>query len=193
MKLGSYTFEWDPDDLTIPKKGKYCSYVLTYSSVAFFTFGLSIIGKIIDIPWDECPADQFERIQAIFEEDTTQTWYPELDDIIHYGSPFVNLPFEAGAVITGQTSGATATISNVFTKLDYIMLTGITGTFQADEVIKDDTPAPNQKSATITSLIDIPNYTVNIISWTGKYIKNLNTGIPYREDCNLRLLIMAQL
>lgn len=193
MKLGSYTFDWTPDQYTIPKQDKYSSYVLTYSSVDFFSWGLDIVGKIIELDWESLSTDQFNRIQVLLEDDETKTWDIESEDRIFYGSPSENTPFTAGKTVTGQTSGAIATISAVDTTRYNIALSSIVGTFQTGEVIKDNTLAPNQKSATITSLEIISNFTVNLISWTGTYFEQLNTGLTYRKDCKLRLLIMAEL
>ena len=39
MKLGTYTFDIDPDQFTVPRAQKYMSSQKTYSSVAFFSWG----------------------------------------------------------------------------------------------------------------------------------------------------------
>jgi len=76
MKLGGYTFEWDPDKWTIPKSTKSQAWVKTYTGVEFFSWGLSIAGKQIDLEWEWMSEAQFEVLTALYEQDVAFTWVP---------------------------------------------------------------------------------------------------------------------
>jgi hypothetical protein len=77
MVLGSYTFEWNPEQYTIPEKQRSYSVVPTYVTAAFFSWGVSRIGKEIVLEWDMMKEAQWDSIQTILEADTEVLWYPE--------------------------------------------------------------------------------------------------------------------
>ena len=77
MELDSYTFPWNPDRWTIPKEEKFYGKVLTYTSAAFFSFGISIIGKEILLEWDWMSIDQFGALNAIFLSNEGCVWDPK--------------------------------------------------------------------------------------------------------------------
>jgi hypothetical protein len=77
MELGTYVFDWNPDRWTIPKEEKFCGRVLTYSSVGFFSFGVSIIGKEILLEWDWMPVAQFNTLNVLFISDLGYPWDPK--------------------------------------------------------------------------------------------------------------------
>ncbi|MCJ7760978.1 hypothetical protein MUP59_07565 [Candidatus Bathyarchaeota archaeon] len=52
MSLNAYTFTWNPDRWTIPELDLSYAVVQTYESVAYFEWGLSIVGKEIILEWD---------------------------------------------------------------------------------------------------------------------------------------------
>lgn len=76
MRLGPYDFEWNPSQYTIPKKNKSYSIVETYSSVAFFSWGLTSIGQQISLEWNRMPEAQFDQLQQLLEDDEDSVWTP---------------------------------------------------------------------------------------------------------------------
>jgi hypothetical protein len=76
MRLGTYDFDWDPVQYTIPVEGKSFSVVQTYDSVAFFSWGTKIIGKEIVMEWDMVTESQFNSLQTILEADEEVEWSP---------------------------------------------------------------------------------------------------------------------
>lgn len=77
MELGTYEFDWNPDRWTIPKEEKFYGKVLTYSSVGYFSFGLSIIGKEILLEWDWMSVDQFNELNQLYISDIGYIWGPK--------------------------------------------------------------------------------------------------------------------
>ncbi len=74
--LGSYQFEWNPEKWTIPRKEKYYGKVLTYESVGFFSFGMSIVGKEIVLEWDWMSLEQWNELDTLFQADAGCVWLP---------------------------------------------------------------------------------------------------------------------
>lgn len=79
MSLGGYTFERNPSDMTVIKNGKIISSVLTYSSVAVFSWGTYIIGKTLDLRWKGMSLTQFNQLQALYEADVSVVFFPDID------------------------------------------------------------------------------------------------------------------
>lgn len=187
MKLGTYTFRWVPDKFTIPKADKINSFVITYSNVAYFTWGMSIIGKVITLEWKWMSAEQFLRLQDIADDDEQKVWYPELPYRIWYENA-VNHPFITGKTVTGLISSATGLISAVDTIENNLTLTNINGTFQTENF--EDNSAP-KKTGTITALEIVPNYNVQVFSPDGVYFEDMQANFVWRQDIKLKLLIMS--
>jgi hypothetical protein len=76
MILGSYEFEWFPDRWTMPKTDKFTSHVRTWSSVAFFSFGNTVIGKEILLEWDWMSEEMFAALDAVVQSDEQVIWVP---------------------------------------------------------------------------------------------------------------------
>ncbi len=190
MKLGGYTFDWNPDQFTLPHAEKSAGKVQTYSSVAYFSWGVSLLGKEISIEWDWMSVDQYERLRTLFEADTALTWDPEAK-IRLFHSVVTSGPFVAGKTLTGGTSGATGTVGEVVsdTPWNFLVLTGVTGIFVAGETVTDDSvPA---RSAVLTSVESLRTYDVEILSLEGKLFEEIGTNMPYRKDVRMRLLILG--
>jgi hypothetical protein len=188
MKLGTYTFEIDPDQFTIPRPQKYSASVKTYFSVAFFSWGMSIIGQEILLEWDLMRCDQFNMLDAIFQADVQAEWDSQITPKIFHG-PVANGPFVAGKTLTGNASGATATASKVLEAESYLEFAPIALNFQVGEVFHDDS-AP-QKSATITSIEKVPKYTVEVKTLDGKYVEPAGPQVAFRKEVKMILLIMG--
>ena len=189
MKLGGYTFDWNPDTFTLPQPEKSTGKVKTYSSVAFFSWGLSLLGKEISLEWDWMGVDQYERLRSLFEANAPVVWDPEGKERIFHGA-VTNGPFLPAKTLTGATSGATGTIGEVAsdTPWNFLVMTGVTGSFRAEETVTDNSvPA---KSASLTSVEAFGTYNVEVLSLDGKLFEEIGTNMPYRKDIRMRLLVL---
>ena len=190
MKLGEYTFDWNPDTFTLPQPEKSTGKVKTYSSVAFFSWGVSLLGKEISLEWDWMGVDQYERLRNLFEANAPVVWDPEGKVRLFHGT-VTNGPFLPAKILTGGTSGATGTIGEVAsdTPWNFLVMTGVTGSFQAEETVTDNSvPA---KSASLTSVEAFGTYNVEVLSLEGKLFTEIGTNMPYRKDIRMRLLVLG--
>lgn len=76
MTLGTYTLTHYPSDFTQPRPQRSNAHVQTMASVAHFSWGVSIVGKIIDVLWNYMPSEQFDELDAIFQGDAEVVWDP---------------------------------------------------------------------------------------------------------------------
>jgi lipase chaperone LimK len=79
MSLGGYTFEKNPSEMTVIKSGKIIASVLTYSSVAVFSWGTLIAGKTLDLRWKGMSLTMFEQLQTLYEADASVAFFPDID------------------------------------------------------------------------------------------------------------------
>lgn len=92
MSLGSYTFAVNPADLTgMFTKERDSAHVKTYASVAFFSWGVSIIGKVITLEWEYMPRTMFDSLQGLVEADDTLIFNPDLESSKTYNVEIVSL------------------------------------------------------------------------------------------------------
>jgi len=189
MKLGSYTFVWEPKNFTEPKADKIYSKVLTYSSVEFFSWGTDIVGKEISITGEWMKEVDFQNLQRLMDDDEQKTWDLEAPMRLYHDT-VVNAPWVAGKSITGA-GGAVGLISGVNIVDDFVIFSSVTGDFVNLEVIEDDS-AP-QKTSTVTGINIYPNFTVEVLEVNGDLHDGLTVNFPYRENVELKLLIMAVL
>ncbi len=78
MVLGSYTFEDNPTavgDLMTPERKS--AAVETYSSLAFFSWGASIVGKELELTWTQTSTDQYSELQTLLEADAPVVLNPQ--------------------------------------------------------------------------------------------------------------------
>jgi len=80
MKLGTYTFPRNPSydsppDLLTPEK--YSASVQTYSSIAYFSWGLGVAGKELSLDWGYLPDSQYQAFQTILEADVPVVFDPK--------------------------------------------------------------------------------------------------------------------
>lgn len=194
MKLGTYTFEHLPDQFDPPRPKKSAASLETYSSVAYFSWGVSILGAEILLEWDRMTCDQFNRHDIQFQADAALTWDPEILKKICHGA-VTNGPFVVGRTLTGVTSTATGTVTKVEqgdgVKEMYLEFTPLTLVFQVGETFNDNSSP--QKSAVITSFENVGTYTVEIKALDGKYFEPFGPAAAYRQDVKMLLLIMAVL
>lgn len=84
MRIGPYDFEWNPTLYTIPEADKDYSVVETYESVAFFSWGTSIVGKEVTLEWDRMKEQQFDQLQTLLELDQETVWTPISGEAVAY-------------------------------------------------------------------------------------------------------------
>jgi hypothetical protein len=184
MKLNSYTFTYEPDRWTPPRAAKSSSFVQTYSSAAFFSWGLSLVGEKILLEWDRLDLAQFDALDDILALDTVVVWEPCIGRLTH--GAVTNGPFVEDKTIRGDTSTATATINLVHSATTIDVIT-VDGTFQA-EVIRDNSSPV--KSATV-STISVPKYNVELVSLDGKLVEPWGSLWAYRQDIILTMVVMG--
>lgn len=69
MTIGTHTLKRNPHQMTVIRADKSCAKVMTYTSVAFFSWGTSIIGKDIILEWPYMEGDEFDSLDTIFKAD----------------------------------------------------------------------------------------------------------------------------
>jgi hypothetical protein len=77
MVLGTYTFPTNPSDATPVEMDRSTANVTTYESVGFFSWGASIIGKIIELTWTYMPADMYDSLKDLEIADATIVFDPQ--------------------------------------------------------------------------------------------------------------------
>jgi hypothetical protein len=80
MILDSYTFDKNPGKMTMVEKDKFASSLLTYTSVAYFSWGATLVGKVITLSWGGMTTTQFDTLQNKYEADTEVVWEPNQGD-----------------------------------------------------------------------------------------------------------------
>ena len=77
----SYDFILLPGKMTMIREDKICSSELTFSDVAYFSWGASIIGKPITLHWNACPASQFAKFDTFYASDLPLIFDPTLTEV----------------------------------------------------------------------------------------------------------------
>jgi hypothetical protein len=91
ISLGSHTFVRNPGKMTPLEKDKINAHVKTYSSVSHFSWGLEIVGKVIELDWNYMEADEFTILQGIYEDDETVVLNPNDGSAKTYNVELLNL------------------------------------------------------------------------------------------------------
>jgi|LGOV01.1.fsa_nt_gb hypothetical protein len=78
MSLGGTTFASNPSKIN-PVIGpeRKVAKVATYSSVAFFSWGASIVGRVITLSWELMPTAQYAALQTLYAADAAVVWDPQ--------------------------------------------------------------------------------------------------------------------
>lgn len=77
MVLGTHTFIKQPSTMTMIQKDREVATVQTYSNVALFSWGASIVGKVIEIGWPIMSTSEHTSFQAIYEADAPVVFDPQ--------------------------------------------------------------------------------------------------------------------
>lgn len=75
--LGTYTFVKQPTGITFIQKDKSIAYTSTYTSVATFSWGLSYIGKVIEVSWNYMSTTQYDSLQTLYVADVPVVFDPQ--------------------------------------------------------------------------------------------------------------------
>lgn len=77
MVLGTHTFIKQPKTMTMIQKDRETATVQTYSNVALFSWGASIVGKVIEIGWPVMATSEYTSFQTIYEADAQIVFDPQ--------------------------------------------------------------------------------------------------------------------
>jgi hypothetical protein len=79
MKIGGYTVYDDdaPSDMTLIQPDKACSSVKTFAGVDFFSYGLTLLGKTLQLSWDYMTTRLFTQVDTMFRADVPVVFDPE--------------------------------------------------------------------------------------------------------------------
>ena len=76
--IGTFTPKIGPGSMTIVRPEKKTSVVETYSSVAYFGWPASIVGKIIELTWNWMDGADFAALDAIYATDAVVVFNPQI-------------------------------------------------------------------------------------------------------------------
>ena len=63
MRLGDYTFYWNPDKTSIPERYRHVSEVKTYQGSAIFLWDVMLQGAPVTLEWDYMSLDQYNELR----------------------------------------------------------------------------------------------------------------------------------
>jgi hypothetical protein len=77
MSLGTVTFTAQPNDMTCIDADRSCAAVQTYSSIGFFSWDATLIGKKLELDWSYMPADQYSDLKTLEAADAGVVFNPQ--------------------------------------------------------------------------------------------------------------------
>lgn len=78
--ITSYNFAQLPGKMTMLRPVKTCAHKKTYTSVAYFSWGVSIVGKEILLSWNAMPAAMWAQLDTFYRNDRPLIWDPTVTD-----------------------------------------------------------------------------------------------------------------
>ena len=109
--IGSHTCTRDPQRMTMVRAEKPNASKLTYTSVAYFSWSPTIIGKEILLEWPAMDAAEFASLDAIFQADAPITFTP--NDGVTTSSYTVEMTSFTGEYWRGRGTTVLVTRKNV--------------------------------------------------------------------------------
>jgi len=94
MVLGTHTFVKQPAAMTLIQKDRIVASIQTYTSVALFSWGASIIGKVIELVWPFMTTSEYTSFQTIDEADAQVVFNPKDDSSKTYNVEVLSLDAE---------------------------------------------------------------------------------------------------
>jgi hypothetical protein len=79
QSLSGYTFEWDPDETSMPYSSKTVAEVQTFGGTELFEWEASIVGKEVVLKWDHMEVGMFNALRRRYlVMGTTYVWDPDI-------------------------------------------------------------------------------------------------------------------
>jgi len=94
MVLDSYTFVKQPGEMTLLEKDKINTSLLTYTSVAYFSWDVTMVGRTITLKWGGMTTTEFDTFQTKFEADAQVVWDPQQGGVTTYNVEITRLTGE---------------------------------------------------------------------------------------------------
>jgi hypothetical protein len=66
QSLGSVTFDWNPNGMSIPGAKKFVSSVQTYTSSAIFQWNAQWVGTTVELTWEYMREKQYRKLYALY-------------------------------------------------------------------------------------------------------------------------------
>lgn len=112
MTLGGVSLDPGPSEIDgIIAKGRDCAHVTTYTSVGFYSWGASIVGKIVSLQWDYLSYVVYNQLQALLEADAQVVFDPDLGGA---SPPTYNVEILSLTGTYWQTQGTTVESENAY-------------------------------------------------------------------------------
>lgn len=78
MSLGAYVFPDNPSQVSaLMTPIKHAAAVKTYTSVAYFSWGSSVVGKVIDLYWGYMTIAQYDQLATLLTADAALVFDPK--------------------------------------------------------------------------------------------------------------------
>lgn len=74
--IGTFTPKIGPGSMTIVRPEKKTAVVETYSSVAYFGWPASIVGKVIELTWNWMDGEDFNALDTLYAADAAVVFNP---------------------------------------------------------------------------------------------------------------------
>jgi hypothetical protein len=121
MKLGTYTFTDNPEEFIDIIAQKHSASVDTYTTVAYFSWGMLIDGKEIILEWDYMSKAQFDALDTLYQADTATVFDPQDGKGNTYNVEITNL--EGQYFVSPEVTGARDYRKNV--KMSLLILSEV--------------------------------------------------------------------
>lgn len=79
ISIGGYTLINNPNSMDMPRPEKFSSSVMTFDSVVFYNWGVSIVGVQITLKWTYMLAGEYDALDAIYQAPGPLLFDPTLD------------------------------------------------------------------------------------------------------------------
>jgi len=76
ITIGTFEPELNPGSMTIVRQEKKTAVIETYSSVAYFSWSASIVGKIIELAWNWMNGADFLALDTLYAADAVAVFNP---------------------------------------------------------------------------------------------------------------------
>lgn len=89
--LGDYEFRQNPDSMDLPQYYRSWSGVKTYTSYAFFSWGMHLAGATIRLRWETMLASMYDELLTLYRSDEQVVFDPKKEDGTTYNCEITNL------------------------------------------------------------------------------------------------------